>query len=69
MIDTASVLVQKEGAMVICSEGMAPEIAKRLEKYIFPMDKVQVADVTSSTKCAPVKPGDSSAFYRLHKLS
>jgi hypothetical protein len=51
-IDVASVLCQGSGTLVITSPGMDGPLQERLDKHIFPMDDVQVANIGSQTRCA-----------------
>jgi folate-binding protein YgfZ len=48
-IDLATIYSQGSGALAIVSPGMVNEIKERLEKYIFPNDKVAVTDITPKT--------------------
>jgi folate-binding Fe-S cluster repair protein YgfZ len=51
ILDTAVVLAQEKGALAIVSPGMAAGLQQRLQKYIFPMDKVEVKDISQDTRC------------------
>eukprot|EP00192_Tetraselmis_astigmatica_P005817 CAMPEP_0117671772 /NCGR_PEP_ID=MMETSP0804-20121206/13530_1 /TAXON_ID=1074897 /ORGANISM="Tetraselmis astigmatica, Strain CCMP880" /LENGTH=452 /DNA_ID=CAMNT_0005480291 /DNA_START=414 /DNA_END=1773 /DNA_ORIENTATION=+ len=48
-IDIASAVVQEKGVLLIVSPGQAETLLQRLNKYIFPMDRVEIQDVSS--KC------------------
>jgi tRNA-modifying protein YgfZ len=48
-IDIASIYAQGSGTLAIVSPGMVNTIKERLEKYIFPNDKVAVTDITPMT--------------------
>jgi folate-binding protein YgfZ len=48
-IDLVTMYVQQEGVLIVTSPGMGTQLTERLNKYIFPADKVQVADVSSRT--------------------
>ncbi|PSC70551.1 Aminomethyltransferase folate-binding domain-containing isoform B [Micractinium conductrix] len=48
-IDLATVYAQGSGALVLVSPGMATAVRQRLEKHLFPADKVQVSDVGPRT--------------------
>jgi tRNA-modifying protein YgfZ len=49
LLDVATILAQGQGAMAILSPGMQEPLLERLQKHIFPMDKVAVADITQQT--------------------
>lgn len=48
-IDIASIYSQGSGTLAIVSPGMVATIKDRLEKYIFPNDRVAVTDITPKT--------------------
>ncbi|KAI7836281.1 hypothetical protein COHA_009869 [Chlorella ohadii] len=48
-LDLATVLAQGSGLLVLVSPGMKQQLAERLDKYIFPGDQVQLADVSAKT--------------------
>ena len=52
-IDVATVLVQGRGALVVVSPEAREVLLQRLQKHIFPMDKVTLSDVTTDTRCQP----------------
>ena len=49
-IDVATVLCQDAGLLAVVSPGEQSQLQARLDKHIFPMDKVQVGDITPQTK-------------------
>lgn len=51
-IDVATVLCQESGLLAVVSPGQQVALAERLDKHIFPMDKVEVSDITPETKYA-----------------
>lgn len=53
-IDHALVLAQGKGALAIVSPGMADTLRGRLQKHVFPMDKVELKDVTEQTRCVTI---------------
>lgn len=48
-IDLATVYAQPSGALVVVSPGLKAQLLERLQKHIFPADKVQVADISPKT--------------------
>ena len=50
-IDLATVLAQEGGLLLLVSPGMAATIAARLDKYIFPGDKVSRPAQRGSRRC------------------
>lgn len=48
-VDLVTMYVQKEGVMIVTSPGLSAQLAERLNKYIFPADKVQVLDISPRT--------------------
>jgi folate-binding Fe-S cluster repair protein YgfZ len=49
-IDLATVLCQESGLLAVVSPGQHSSLHARLEKHIFPMDNVEVSDVTPHTR-------------------
>jgi len=65
-LDVATALVQESGIMLIVSPGQAAALVERFQKYIFPMDKVEVMDI--SERCGMltlVGPGSDELLAEL----
>lgn len=46
-LDIASALIQESGIMLLVSPGQAKGLVERFQKYIFPMDKIDIQDMSS----------------------
>jgi hypothetical protein len=65
-VDLATVLALDSSLLLLLSPRAAGDVTARLEKHIFPADKVAVADVTSATGAfALAGPGVADALQRL----
>jgi folate-binding Fe-S cluster repair protein YgfZ len=49
-LDLATALVQDSGVLLLVSPAMKQQLLERFDKYIFPADKVAVADISPRTK-------------------